>query len=90
MLSIIILAALIKLNLAIEKPMVPAGIFTFCAFIMSFLFGAPLLAVLIGAPINFALSFLYFFLLKRTEGHSLWWVVLIGGIMAFIGLSFIG
>jgi hypothetical protein len=87
MLSALLLAALIKLNLVIEKPMVPTTIFTVAAFIFGLLLEQPFLALAIGAPINFGLSFLFFWLLKRTEGQGSWWVVVIGGILFFIGLS---
>lgn len=88
MLSVIILAALVKLNLAIEKPVVPAAIFTGAAFIFGLLLDYPFVAVAIGAVINFFFSFLFFWLLKKTEGQGVWWIVLIGGIFAYIGLSF--
>ncbi len=89
MLSVIILGALVKLNLAIEKPMVPTVIFTLIGFVLGLLLERPFLAVAIVAPINFGLSFLYFWLLKRTEGQGSWWAVLIGGIIVFLGLSFV-
>lgn len=89
MLSALILAALVKLNLAIEKPIVPAGVFTAAALILGILLEHPLLAVGIGAAINFGLSFLFFWLLKRTEGQGTWWAVLVGGLLGFIGLSFV-
>lgn len=89
MLSALIIAALVKLNLAIEKPIVPALIFTVSAFVLGLLLGHPFLAVAIGAAINFGLSFLFFWLLKRTEGQGSWWAVLIGGLVVFLGLSFI-
>ncbi len=69
--------------------MVPTVIFTVLAFVIGLLLERPFMAVAIGAPINFGLSFLFFWLLKRTEGQSSWWAVLIGGIVLFIGLSFI-
>lgn len=89
MLSALILAALIKLNSAIEKPIVPAALFALIAFIFGILLDQPFLVVLIGAFINFGLGFLFFWLLKRTEGQGIWWVVLLVGIGTFIGLSFI-
>lgn len=89
MLSALLLAALVKLNLVIEKPMVPTAIFTALAFVMGLLLEHPFLAVAIGAPINFGLSFLFFWLLKRTEGQGAWWAVLIGGIALFLGLGFL-
>ncbi|MBC8127002.1 MAG: hypothetical protein H8M99_07650 [Gloeobacteraceae cyanobacterium ES-bin-144] len=87
MLSALLLAALIKLNLVVEKPMVPTAIFTVAAFIFGLLLEQPFLAVAIGAPINFGLGFLFFWLLKRTEDQGSWWVVVVGGILIFIGLS---
>ena len=89
MLSLIVLGALIKLNLAIEKPVVPAILFTLIAFVIGLLMQIPFIAVAIGAAINFGLSFLYFWLLKRTEGQGAWWAVLFGGLVVFLGLSFI-
>jgi hypothetical protein len=89
MLSALILGALVKLNLAIEKPIIPTILFTVIAFVLGLLLERPFIAVAISAPINFGLSFLFFWLLKRTEGQGLWWAVLIVGIGIFIALSFI-
>jgi hypothetical protein len=89
MLSALILAALVKLNLAIEKPIVPAVIFALLGFILGLIFGHPFLSVAIAAAINFAIGLVFFWLLKKTEGESSWWAVLIGGIVVIIGLSFI-
>jgi len=89
MLSALILAALIKLNLAIEKPHVPAIVFTVLAFIMGILMEHPFIITLISTPINLGLSYLFFKLLKMTEGQGSWWLVVIFGIGIFIGLSFI-
>lgn len=88
MLTPLLLAALIKLNLSIEKPMVPAVMFTVGAAFLGLLKSHSLLAVEIGAAINFGLSFLFFWLLKRTEGEGMWWVVVIGGVLLFMGLGF--
>ncbi len=89
MLSALILAGLVKLNLAIEKPIIPAIVFAVIGFVLGLLLERPFLALAIGAPINFGLSFLYFWLLKRTEGQGSWWAVMIIGILLFVGLSFI-
>lgn len=89
MLYALILAGLVKLNLAIEKPIIPAIVFAVIAFVLGLLLEQPFLAVAIGAPINFGLSFLYFWLLKRTEGQGSWWAIMIIGILLFAGLSFI-
>jgi hypothetical protein len=87
MLTPLLLAALIKLNLSIEKPMVPAVMFTVGAAFLGLLKSQSLLAVEIGAAINLGLSFLFFWLLKRTEGEGTWWVVVIGGVLLFMGLG---
>ena len=88
MLAIIILGALVKLNLAIEKPIVPAAIFTVAVFIFGLLLEHQFVAVAISAVINFGFSLLFFWLLKRTEGAGSWWLVLIGGLVVFVGLNF--
>lgn len=89
MLSALILAALIKLNAVIEKPIIPAILFALLAFVFGLLLEQPFLVVAIGAMINLGLGFLFFWLLKRTEGEGLWWVVVLVGIGLLIGLSFI-
>ena len=90
MLSVIILGALVKLNMTIEKPHIPASIYAVISLIFGFLLGGHALAVLISAPINFGLSLLFFWLLKKAEGSGSWWAVLIIGILIFLGLSFFG
>ena len=87
MLSALILAALVKLNLEIQKPLVPAGIFAGFGFFVSLISGYPLLAIILGPAINLGFGFLYFWLLKRTEGEGSWWAVLILGIVAYMGLT---
>ena len=89
MINALILAALVKLNLAIEKPIVPTAIFTLSALVLGLSFGRPFLVLVIGTAINFLLSLLFFSLLKRKEGEGSWWAVLIGGLVVFIGLGFI-
>ena len=89
MLALLILGALVKLNLAIEKPFVPAAIFAVIAFGLGLLLEQPFLSAAIAAPINLGLSFLFFWLLKRTEGQGSWWLVLILGLGVFLGKSFV-
>ena len=89
MINALILAALVKLSLAVEKPIVPTAVFTLAALVCGLLFGVPFLALVVGTAINFLLSLLFFSLLKRTEGQGSWWAVLIGGLVVFIGLGFI-
>ena len=89
MITALLFAALVKLNLAIDKPIVPTAIFTLSALVLGLLFGHPFLALVVGTAINFLLSLLFFSLLKKTEGEGSWWAVLIGGLVVFIGLGFI-
>lgn len=91
MLQIIIILALVRLLTATNRPFLCAGIYTGVRFIFSFFsmldsdsVWIGLLWLLVGTVIVFGLSSLYFWLLERTDGSPLWWVVLIGG--AFIGL----
>ena len=86
MISVILLAALIKLNLAIDKPLVPAGIFAAFGFFLNLISGPPLPAILLGTAINLGFAFTYFWLLKRTEEGASWAAVLILGIVAYAGL----
>lgn len=89
MITALIFAALVKLNLAIGRPVVPTAIFTLSALLLGLLFGYPFLALVVRTAINFLLSLLFFSLLKRTEGQGSWWAVLIGGLVVFIGLDLI-
>lgn len=86
MLSAIILAALVKLNTECEGPWFATGIFASVGFLFSLMLGVPFLAILIGTAINVGLGFLYFWLLKKTEGSTVWWVIMITGIVIFLFL----
>lgn len=89
MLSLLILAALIKVNLECDTPWIATGLFAGSSFILSLMFGHPFLAIVIGTAINVGLGFLYFWSLKKTEESSTWWAIMILGLFAYLGLAFI-
>jgi hypothetical protein len=81
----VLLAVLIRLLLATDKPFLCSGIYAGVALLLGLIFGNPFLAVLIHAAISFLLASLYFWLLDKLEGSEvLWWLVAIVGIL--IGL----
>jgi len=82
----ILLAALVRLLLATNKPFLCSGIYAGVAFALGLVFGNPFGPVLLHASIAFALASTYFWLLDRLDGSSevLWWLVAMGGIV--IGL----
>ncbi len=81
----VLLAVLIRLLLATDKPFLCSGIYAGVAFLLGLIFGHPLLSVLTHAAISFVLASVYFWLLDRLEGSEvLWWLVAIVGVV--IGL----
>jgi hypothetical protein len=82
--KIIILIGLVKLLMINGKPFLCAGIYTAIGFIFGLLWGNPFLPMFIGALIGFGLASLYFWLLNRTENRTVWWIILIVGLL--IGL----
>ena len=81
----ILLAALVRLLLATDKPFLCSGIYAGVAFLLGLIFGNPFLVVLIHASISFLLASVYFWLLDKLDGSEvLWWLVAIVGIV--IGL----
>ncbi len=81
LLKVVVLIALIKLLLALGKPIVCAGIYAGIRFVFMLLLGAPLLAALIGTAIVFGLALLYFWLLNRFRDGGLFWLVLFVGLV---------
>ena len=80
----ILLASLIRLLIATDKPFLCSGLYTFALFalgLLSVLSGqATFLALLLGMAIVFVLSSLYFWLLYRIGEGLWWWTVLILGL----------
>ena len=78
----ILLAVLVRLLLATDKPFLCSGIYAFVAFWLGLIIGMPIQAVLIHASISFLLASIYFWSLDRLDGSEiLWWLVAIGGIV---------
>lgn len=84
MINIIVLAALIKLLIATDKPILCSSLYTFVGFALGLLAVSggqvTFLALLIITIIRFGLSSLYFWLLDRIGGGALWWIILILGL----------
>ena len=79
--KILILAALIRLLIATDKPFLCAGIYAAVAFIFGLLMGANFFVLLIASVISFALASLYFWLLNRVDvGTAVWWLIAIVGL----------
>lgn len=88
MIKIIIIASLIKLLIATDKPLLCSGLYTCVVFALnsiSVMGGrSSVLVLLVATFISFLLSTLYFFLLSRFSEGILFWIIAIAGI--FIGL----
>jgi hypothetical protein len=83
--KVILLAALVRLLMATEKPFLCSGIYAGIGLVFGLALGGSVLAAFLSATIAFALASLYFWLLNRLEsGSAVWWVVALGGIL--IGL----
>ncbi|MFC1783766.1 hypothetical protein ACFL02_09325 [Planctomycetota bacterium] len=78
--SFVIFIAVIKLLNETNKPLLCAGIYAGIQLFFDLLFTDALLAVFIGAAINFAYYFGWFWLLDRSEGTK-WFLVLGGGLI---------
>jgi len=81
---VFLLAALVKLLLEIDRPVVCAAIYASLGLILRLLIGWHLVPLLIATAIAFALAWLYFWLLYRTQETVWFWIILVGGLV--IGL----
>jgi len=83
--KVIALAALIKLLIATDKPILCSSIYTFVVFALGLLEvmvgNAPFLGLLIVTIICFGLSSLYFWLLYKIGEGGLWWIVFSFGLV---------
>ena len=77
----LVLAALIKLLMATEKPSLCAGIYAAGVLLLMIGFGVPFGGQYVRVPLAFGLAWLYFAGLNATEGTYLFWVILIVGLM---------
>ena len=77
----ILLAALIRLLIATDKPFLCSGIYAGVGLLVGLAFGGRVVPVLVSVGIGFVLASIYFWLLDRLDtGSVVWWVVAILGI----------
>ena len=80
LISIITFLAIIKLLNETNKPLLCAGIYSGVLLFFDLLLTDALWAIFIGAPLNFAYFFGWFWILNRSEGTT-WFLVLGGGLI---------
>lgn len=78
--TIIVLLVCIQLSRLGKSVGMSTGIFAAGKAVLALVFGFNLFGALIYALIASSLGYLYFWLLRRTEGSVLWWLVVAGGI----------
>lgn len=85
--NIALLAALIRVLLALGNPVLCSSIYALAGFAFALLTGATFQGAMIGIAISFVFATVYFWLLNRYQETTLsFWTILILGI--FIGLAF--
>ena len=77
---LLILVGLIRILSETHRPFLCAAIYAGIASAIAVLMAVPFPELLTGGLISFALASLYFWLLDRSDGSLLWWVVLVGGL----------
>jgi len=83
-LKVIILAALVKLLIATNSPLLCAGIYTGIGFIFRLMMEQPFSYLAVASALSFVFAFIYFWLLDRFEESVLFWVIMVLGLV--IGL----
>jgi hypothetical protein len=78
--KVLILAALIKLLILTEKPMLCAGIYGAVALLFTLFVHGPSLGLIVVGAVAFALAAIYFWLLQRFQDSALFWVIAVLGI----------
>lgn len=81
--SFVLLIVCVKL-LDSGGPKLAAGVFTAGKVVLALLVGNGVASALILAVVLGAVSFGYFWLLDRTEGSKIWWLVLIAGALLLV------
>ncbi len=77
----ILLAALIRLLIATDKPLLCSGLYAGVGLVFGLAFGGRIPAVLISVGIGFVLASVYFWVLNRLDsGSVVWWLVAVLGI----------
>ena len=78
--KILILLGLVKLLKASQSVTLCTVIYGVAVLIFTFISKENFPQALIGGLIGGALSFVYFWLLHKTENSWLWWLILVGGV----------
>jgi hypothetical protein len=77
----ILLAALVRLLIATEKPFLCSGLYAVVPLLLGLAMQRPWERLLTSAGVVFILASIYFWLLNRLdEGSAVWWVIAIAGI----------
>ena len=79
-LHVAFLICLVRLLVAIEKPLVCAAIYVVLEMALMLMFSPSLLYVVVAVPVSFGLAWLYFWLLNRFLGSVWFWVAMVGGL----------
>ncbi len=86
----LILAALVKLLISVDKPFLCASLYAFVILAMGFLSvqtgQLTYVQLLIATAISFGAASVFFLLLSRTDG-GLWWATLALGVAALLMLT---
>ena len=77
MISLLLLAAFVKLSIHYNNPLVLAGSYTVAAALVSAMLGVEISVLLISIVVTFGLTWLFFWLLDRYEDSGVWWAVVI-------------
>lgn len=77
--NLIILLGLVKLLDVSDNPMLCAVLYAIATLVTALIFGNPLTATFLSALIAGAISFVYFWMLKRAGHAPAYWIVLIIG-----------
>lgn len=78
--NLLVLFATLKLLEQTNKPLQPAIVYSIARFIFGLMFSGDLMMTIIATLISFVLAYVYFWLLNKTSGSILWWLILILGL----------
>ena len=84
--KVLILAALVKLLLATNKPFLCSGIYAAVSFIFPLMTGKGFLVAIITGTVAFVLASIWFWLLNRFEDRPgvFWCIVVLGILLGFV------
>lgn len=79
--QVLVLVGFVRLLLATGNPILCAGIYAGIGLVLKLLFGVSVLWAVPLAAAAFFLAWLYFWLLNRTHGSVLFWLILFAGFL---------